>query len=127
MTNHFRFDQLTIYDGPSVESLIFAGPLCGEPTVDLFVPTTSNEAFVEFTSDGSVTKRGFSLSYSGIEPTTSTCGGILTEASGTIVSPNYDDLYPNNADCSWTIRLPQFWFIELQFEDFSIEAEQNCR
>ena len=51
---------------------------------------------------------------------------ILTETSGTIVSPNYDGNYPSDADCSWTIRLPQGWFIGLRFEDLSIEDEPNC-
>ena len=65
--------------------------------------------------------------YTGVEPTTSICGGILTETSGTIVSPNYNDPYPNDINCSWTIRLPQGWRVQFSLNDISIENQTTCR
>ncbi|XP_019640486.1 PREDICTED: CUB and sushi domain-containing protein 1-like [Branchiostoma belcheri] len=44
---------------------------------------------------------------------------------GYIMSPNYPDNYPSNADCSWTITAPSA--IQLDFVTFDVELQQSCR
>ena len=34
------------------------------------------------------------------------CGGIITEPSGVITSPNYPQDYDRNLDCAWLLRAP---------------------
>ncbi len=34
------------------------------------------------------------------------CGGDITTSSGVIESPNYPENYPNNAECTWNVKLP---------------------
>ncbi|TGZ71864.1 hypothetical protein CRM22_002413 [Opisthorchis felineus] len=49
-----------------------------------------------------------------------TCGHVLKGEFGEIKSPNYPNNYPDNLNCSWTIRKPQNRS-ELIFEDFEVE------
>ncbi|TGZ71865.1 hypothetical protein CRM22_002413 [Opisthorchis felineus] len=49
-----------------------------------------------------------------------TCGHVLKGEFGEIKSPNYPNNYPDNLNCSWTIRKPQNRS-ELIFEDFEIQ------
>ena len=88
---------------------------------------------VNLRTDSSVSRRGFSLSYSvaepgtearcytrpmdnfvdlsgilgGPQPTGEPCGGLLTTPSGSIVSPNYPSHYDNDLDCVWVINVTQ--------------------
>ena len=92
---------------------------------------------VNFRTDSSVTRPGFSLTYTVVEPGTQAtcnttpmddfvdsgglgssptnepnepneqCGGELTTPSGRIVSPNYPNHYDDNNDCVWVINVAQ--------------------
>merc|ERR1711962_237049 len=82
--------------------------------------STGNNLQLYFTSDGSVSGGGFKLFWS--EDTGSpSCGGYIYDTEGTIVSPNYPDNYPNNADCKWYITAPEGTTITLSFESFDTE------
>ena len=37
------------------------------------------------------------------------CGGVYTELSGELLSPNYPQNYPNNARCEYHIVVPEGW------------------
>ncbi len=50
----------------------------------------------------------------------------LTTVSGTIMSPNYPQKYPNNAKCEWIIDLDPGYFITLTFHKFILETEATC-
>jgi len=59
---------------------------------------------------------------------TSVCGGtIISSEDKFIGSPNYPYLYPNRKDCSWQIIAPPDKFIEVTFEDVSIQAHPRCK
>jgi len=54
------------------------------------------------------------------------CGGQLTEPNGTFTSPGYPDDYPGNANCNWTIKVPQGHKILLYFTRFYLEYTSYC-
>ena len=54
------------------------------------------------------------------------CGGLFSESSGTIQSPNYPDYYPHSKQCGYLISQPLGSVIALQFLDFQIETHYRC-
>ncbi|XP_074647927.1 blastula protease 10-like [Tubulanus polymorphus] len=55
-----------------------------------------------------------------------TCGGILSNDSGIITTPNYPADYNNNMDCIWLIKNKPGGIIHFEFEDFEMEHEYGC-
>jgi len=54
------------------------------------------------------------------------CGGVQTlEGSGTIMSPNYPDNYPNNANCVYELSVPADRVVRVSVEQFEIEYEPS--
>ena len=51
---------------------------------------------------------------------------MLTNATGTIVTPNYPNNYPNNVICRWSIRVPSGNHIIATFNAFNLEGGNNC-
>ncbi|MEJ1275339.1 adhesion G protein-coupled receptor G6 [Cricetulus griseus] len=51
---------------------------------------------------------------------------ILSNPSGTFTSPCYPNDYPNTQSCSWTLRAPTGYIIQITFNDFDIEEAPNC-
>ncbi|KAM4694269.1 scavenger receptor cysteine-rich domain-containing protein DMBT1-like [Discoglossus pictus] len=54
------------------------------------------------------------------------CGGILTQFSGEISSPDYPQNYPPNASCTWDIRTSVGYYVELRFVHFDLEPAPGC-
>ena len=57
-----RYDKLTIYDG---NSMVEKSRMCGSGSKAF--TSRGNKVFMRFTSDGSVTKRGFYGTYTAVE------------------------------------------------------------
>ncbi|KAH3817724.1 hypothetical protein DPMN_119279 [Dreissena polymorpha] len=53
------------------------------------------------------------------------CGGNLTEP-GIITSPNFPSNYTNNVQCTWDIRAPVGYLINVNFTDFALEVDVKC-
>lgn len=58
------------------------------------------------------------------------CGGTIyatdSDPSGYVTSPNYPSDYPQNADCVWTIIVPNGEAVQIQFQDqFNIEPSDK--
>lgn len=51
----------------------------------------------------------------------STCGGVFTQSSGKIISPNYPKDYPYDIKCNYTISVPG-QEIKLTFNSFELEG-----
>ncbi|KTG40098.1 hypothetical protein cypCar_00017639, partial [Cyprinus carpio] len=104
-------------------------------TIPPLLNTTSNNLFLTFQTDMSISGAGFHLEY------TAECGGFLSDLNGVILSPGFPGNYPSGLDCNWTVKLPvgfglylivQMYFISppivydpgihLQFLNFSTEA-----
>ena len=56
------------------------------------------------------------------------CGGIFSEESVDLKSPNYPHFYESNVDCVYTIRRKHndICKLELTFEDFDVEPSPGC-
>ncbi|XP_078581492.1 uncharacterized protein LOC144864939 [Branchiostoma floridae x Branchiostoma japonicum] len=54
------------------------------------------------------------------------CNHILTDRTGTFTSPRYPDPYPQNTDCTWTIKAPDDKRIRLAFDLIDIVEDENC-
>ena len=48
---------------------------------------------------------------------------ITNSSTGEILSPNYPEQYPNNADCQWHIIVDDGFIISLTFPEFFVEDE----
>lgn len=85
--------------------------------------TSSNEARVDFISDGTIGPVGFRLEWMAIG-----CGGdFVNKPEGTITSPNYPYGYPVGLSCIWHIRGEPGEIIQLRFIDFDMEgAASGC-
>lgn len=55
------------------------------------------------------------------------CGGNLTGLQGTFSAPSYLLEYPHQQLCTWHISVPAGHGIELQFHNFSLEAQDVCK
>ncbi|EGV96911.1 Membrane frizzled-related protein [Cricetulus griseus] len=55
------------------------------------------------------------------------CGGNLTGLHGVFSTPNYPQHYPHQQLCTWYISVPMEYGIELQFHNFSLEAQAECK
>ncbi|XP_053545307.1 embryonic protein UVS.2-like [Bombina bombina] len=54
-----------------------------------------------------------------------TCSTLLPDSTGTLMSANYPNNYPNNASCVWLIRAPSNK-VFIQFSAFDVQASPNC-
>lgn len=73
--------------------------------------------YIHFSSDSSVSGRGFNASYS------KGCGGLLHTERGVLSSPLYPQNYRPNADCSWHVMVSQGFRISVTFQSpFQIQG-----
>ena len=47
------------------------------------------------------------------------CGGLISNSSGMLQSPNHPGSYPNNADCVWEIQVQNNFRVMLTFRDIA--------
>ncbi|XP_072197065.1 scavenger receptor cysteine-rich domain-containing protein DMBT1 [Excalfactoria chinensis] len=52
------------------------------------------------------------------------CGGLISNSSGTLQSPNHPGSYPNNADCVWEIQVPNNFRVMLTFRDIEMQSSR---
>ena len=53
------------------------------------------------------------------------CGGHLTGESGEFKSPNFPENYPDNAECTWEITVPEGKTVDLEFHSFNVSVLVN--
>ncbi|XP_063293601.1 embryonic protein UVS.2-like [Pelobates fuscus] len=53
------------------------------------------------------------------------CSTLLPDSTGSFVSANYPNNYPNNAKCFWLIRVPSDQ-VFLQFSAFDVQGSPSC-
>ncbi|XP_078494025.1 zinc metalloproteinase nas-39-like [Ciona intestinalis] len=92
--------------------------------------SSENSVIIRFTSDRSVTKSGFNLTfveYMAVVTTASSCGfnAVATSTSQPITSPGYPNNYPNNADCTWTITASDGMRVQLNLIRFVTESSYD--
>ncbi|XP_067930809.1 cubilin-like [Watersipora subatra] len=127
-SNSCIYDYLVAYDGANATGTPLR-KMCGSVVPEQLTSTGSNMLLI-FRTDSSVTDLGFRATYefrdsdTGIDDTV--CGGILTNATGTIVSPGHPNFYPHGVDCLWEVRVAEGFQIRLTFDFISIESSTPC-
>jgi len=128
-------DYLRFYDGPS-SSYPQIYPQFGNTTYN----SMSGYMYIQFTSDSSVTGRGFQVDYIQIyqyqPPTTvaypdETTGSYVCGSTEYLTanwnyhyisSPNYPNNYYNNAYCTWRISAYySYYYVQVRVTDFDLE------
>uniref|UniRef100_A0A7N6FBD4 CUB and Sushi multiple domains 3a n=1 Tax=Anabas testudineus TaxID=64144 RepID=A0A7N6FBD4_ANATE len=118
-TEH-NWDSLDFFDGVDGNA-----PRLGSysgTTIPQLLNSTSNNLYLTFQSDISVSAAGFHLEYTGLD----SCPEPLIWCYGVILSPGFPGNYQSSLDCSWrmcALTLPLFTHsrIHLQFLNFSTE------
>uniref|UniRef100_A0A452U8T7 Cubilin n=1 Tax=Ursus maritimus TaxID=29073 RepID=A0A452U8T7_URSMA len=126
------YDKLRIYDGLGVHSRLI-GTYCGTQTATF--SSSRNSLTFQFSSDSSITGKGFLLEWFAVNvsvgplPTIATgaCGGFLRtgDAPVFLFSPGWPESYSNNVDCMWLIQAPDST-VELNILSLDIEAHRTC-
>ncbi|XP_033102685.1 cubilin-like [Anneissia japonica] len=123
-TCNYDFVKLTSYPGKKEQYF------CGHRNA--FDWTSSgNICMLDFHSDDYITKGGFKATYEAVEilnvvPISSECIQTLGDKSGAFTSPHYPDDYDLLSECITTIFVPYGNIIEIEFNDFEIEYEDDC-
>lgn len=116
------FDHVDFYNGDSSNSFTL-GRYCGK-TVPSDIFASSNAMVMEFTSDMSLQRNGFSVTHSTV------CGGRLIAGDTTQRFYSHVEYgaadYANRADCQWTIEAETGRHIKLVFDEFELESEKGC-
>ena len=79
-----------------------------------------------FTSDHTVTGKGFKLEYHTVQEGGTyhlgKCGGYFTTPHGLLTSPSYPANYPDSANCTYIVSLPQDSYIKLTL----LQVDVHC-
>ncbi|KAM3926881.1 ovochymase-1 [Leptodactylus fuscus] len=133
-----QFTKLDVEDQVTCahDSLTFATKLkdirklCGSVLPSPLIIRSSNVT-VTFVSDGSVNGRGFEFNFSTLSARSAEGSGCGSAAElreeGKIFTLNYPGLYPSNTSCHWVIEAPEGHVIQLVFEDFTLEYQEQCQ
>ncbi|XP_027132680.1 cubilin, partial [Larimichthys crocea] len=109
------FDSLIIRDGSTSLSPVLAN-ICGRDPPGTF-HSTGDSMFIHFSSDNSVSGRGFNASYS------RGCGGLLHVDRGVLSSPYYPHNYLPDLSCSWHVMVTPGFRISVTFQSpFQIQG-----
>ncbi|XP_028390645.1 tolloid-like protein 1 [Dendronephthya gigantea] len=116
-----EYDYLDVYDGDSAVASKL-GRFCLDRIPRILISSGSN-IFIVFHTDSTVQKSGFVLKFSS---TYDICGKRNLHPPGTLQSPFYPSLYPDNIDCSWIVSTTKGENILLKFSLFSLESRYMC-
>lgn len=120
ISTELGIDTISVFDGDdSTDPLIGTYSGTQKPGIIL---SSDTSLYVEFKSNGSITDKGFQISYRGI----SGCSGTtdLTAASGSFTDgTSQNETYVKNLDCEWLIKPANALSISLDFTRFDIEQD----
>lgn len=115
-------DSLFIYDGENEQANLIAlftndlTPIITNEYSPTTLKTTSNFAFIKFTTDDINESYGFNISYS-----SKYCGvDTLTAPSGIFSDGSGDCDYKNSTNCRWIISPPNAQALSLTFTQFNL-------
>ncbi|XP_025416102.1 uncharacterized protein LOC112687566 isoform X2 [Sipha flava] len=98
----------------------------GNNLEDYVFVTDSNEAFVHFHSDYSISSSGFHLKWNVVDM--SGCPSqTLTASEGNVVSPNYPNFILPNLNCITMILAPVGHRIWIDFVDYNLDGMQTVK
>jgi hypothetical protein len=114
-------DVLRIYEGDDA-----SGTLIGEFSGNELpsqINYDGNEMFITFTSTG--TNKGFKIEYTAASPKWCSGSQTFTEQSGSFSDGSHDFYYNNGATCVYVIQNPEAVKFNLEFTEFSTEANHD--
>ncbi|XP_035217484.1 cubilin-like, partial [Stegodyphus dumicola] len=113
------YDRLEVYDGNSDAAPVL-GRFCAS-TLPSKILANSNNLYIKFqSSDANNGRTGFKVKYETI------CGGIYTDLTGVLSSPNYPETYPERCLCIYEIRLPPGYVVNVTFHSMFIRWSWKC-
>ncbi|XP_021504160.1 cubilin isoform X2 [Meriones unguiculatus] len=132
LTSNCYYDKLQIYDGFDTHSRLL-GTYCGTQLESF--SSSRNSLTFHFSSDSTISGKGFLLEWFAIDVSNGTvpaiatgaCGGYMMtgDAPGFFFSPGWPGQYGNSADCTWIIYAPDST-VELNILSMDIEFQLNC-
>ncbi|XP_071960612.1 uncharacterized protein [Antedon mediterranea] len=111
------YDYVEVFDGNSNNDRSL-GRFCG-PQNPPPLTASGNMLFVEFKSDSSINKGGFSANYS------EGCSWTFNKLSGEFRSPNYPHNYMDGIQCTYKFNAPKGKRIKISFTDFKLEGKSQ--
>ncbi|XP_061314544.1 CUB and zona pellucida-like domain-containing protein 1 [Pezoporus flaviventris] len=120
-------ESIKVYDGPSTDSPLLGRVCNNTDAVPVFQSSSDSLTFVITTDSVDFARNFFAHYYFSANTKTENCGGQLTGPNGTLTSPNYPAPYPEFTYCVWHIQAPKNSKIHLEFQDFFLELDLNCR
>ncbi|XP_051007258.1 cubilin [Acomys russatus] len=131
-TSNCYYDKLKIYDGFDTHSHLI-GTYCGTQLESF--SSSRNSLTFEFTSDISISGKGFLLEWFAVDvsnrivPTIATgaCGGYVMTGDTPVFffSPGWPGSYDNYANCIWIIHAPGST-VELNILSMDIKSPPSC-
>jgi len=113
-----RYDWFQISSGGGDVEGVTHPRQCGTTQAKYIVATPFSETKILFKSDGSITDRGFNMSYE-----LSPCGGIMEGPVANVLSPNFPANYPDNVNCYWYLKFTPGSQIEIRASSFSLDSD----
>ncbi|XP_067039505.1 cubilin-like isoform X3 [Acropora muricata] len=118
-----------VFDEPNSGKEVLTGKICREKAVF----SKRNSLYVKY----SVILedrywRGFWASYEAVDPVgpaSYSCSGeasIVASSAGEFASYDYPLIYPNDASCSWQLRVPPTHIVQLTFTSFELQPSPSC-
>ncbi|KHJ91025.1 CUB domain protein [Oesophagostomum dentatum] len=87
-----------------------------------FIMSASRPLVITYASSGEEKNRGLLMEYTTMDVG---CGGVFSQSTGTISSPNYPDKYLPHMHCVYQIQVAWSKQVRLTFDNFDIEVVQN--
>ncbi|KAJ8039377.1 Cubilin [Holothuria leucospilota] len=117
------YDSVKLYDGNSTNVPLLA-TFCGS-RIPESVLSSGNSLLVKFTSDYSVTSRGFKGTFTIISSFFEAGCNQFVNVSGDILrSRNFPNSYGANANCHYLITAPDGKYVQIFFSSFQLDP--NC-
>ncbi|KAH0568173.1 hypothetical protein KQX54_019308 [Cotesia glomerata] len=119
--SYCAYDYLEIRNG-GYENSPLVGKFCGNEIPGEIMSFT-NQLYIKFVSDSSNGDQGFEIEWDSM---TYGCGGVLTAASGDIISPNYPHVYSRSSECTWKIAVSAGSRVQIIIVDLDLEEHVRC-
>ena len=124
-----RNNLIEVFDKPNFTSETLVGKICREKVVI----SRRNSLYVKYSGIvHDYDPRGFWASYEAVDhvrPPSYPCSGgasVLTSTAGEFASYDYPLNYPNDASCSWELRVPPTHVVQLTFASFELQPSPSC-
>ncbi|KAK3589942.1 hypothetical protein CHS0354_034964 [Potamilus streckersoni] len=127
-SNYCPYDSVKLYNGNSL-----INEYCGNLS-PFTITASSGTMRIVFTTDGSITHKGFYATWGDVPQTTPAatttpgstgCGGTFPQIPGEITSPNFPSNYGNNLNCVYNIP-GDGNLMYMAFPSFNVETASGC-